>query len=195
MSTIRYETPAVLIVVSAAVTSGRNRSPQNRKTIGPGGLRWRCLAVGKNFRNGRRKLIHSRAGNNDAIPTAVSFLGDTQEPASLIFPELDVEVLALNLQFSGLDDVIHFCLKGAEFREPKSEMEAKSAGFREFIIGSPPGEKEVAKPLGRVRQRGRVAVLPAQPRLWCALILLRLACHNPLILVPIRPQTLNGRLP
>jgi len=38
----------------------------------------------------------------------VSFLSDTQEPAALILPELDVEVLALNLQLFRLDDVIHF---------------------------------------------------------------------------------------
>jgi hypothetical protein len=41
----------------------------------------------------------------------VGFFGDTQEPASLIFPELHIEVLALNLQFSRLDDVIHFALR------------------------------------------------------------------------------------
>jgi len=41
----------------------------------------------------------------------MSFLCDTQEPASLILPELDVEVLALNLQFSRLDDVVHFALR------------------------------------------------------------------------------------
>ena len=129
MSTTRYETCSLVVV-----NCGDNEpaeplavKPTNNRS---GGLRWRRLAVGKNFRNRRRKLIDSRAGNNDAIAAAVSFLGDTQEPASLVFPELDVEVLALNLQFSGLDDVIHFCLKGAEFREQKSEMEAKSAGFK-----------------------------------------------------------------
>jgi hypothetical protein len=41
----------------------------------------------------------------------MSFLGDTQESTALIFPELDVEVLALNLQFFRLDDVIHFALR------------------------------------------------------------------------------------
>jgi hypothetical protein len=72
---------------------------------------WRSLAVGENFSNCRRKLIYAGARNNDAVSAAMSFLCDTQEPAALIFPELDVEVLALNLQFFRLDDVIHFALR------------------------------------------------------------------------------------
>jgi hypothetical protein len=71
-------------------------------------LSWRCLAVGENFSNRRRKFINARTGHDDAIAAAMSFLSDTQELASVIFPELDIEVLALNLQFSRLDDVIHF---------------------------------------------------------------------------------------
>lgn len=34
----------------------------------------------------------------------------------------------------------------------------------------------------------------AQPRLWCALILPRLACHIPLSPIPIGPQILRRRL-
>jgi hypothetical protein len=92
-------------------------------------LRWRRFAVCKNFSNGRRKIINARAGHDDAVTTAVSFLSDTQESAALIFPELDVEMLALNLQFSRLDDVIHFASEVAEFRESNSGMEEKFAGF------------------------------------------------------------------
>ena len=74
-------------------------------------LSWRGFAVRKNFSNRRRKIINARARHDDAVAAAVSFLGDTQEPAALIFPELDVEVLAFNLQFSRLDDVVHFALR------------------------------------------------------------------------------------
>ena len=74
-------------------------------------LSWRGFAVGKNFSNRRRKFINAGARHNDAIAAAVSFLGDTQEPAALIFPELDIEMLALNLQFFRLDDVVHFALR------------------------------------------------------------------------------------
>jgi hypothetical protein len=41
----------------------------------------------------------------------MSFLGDPQKSTALIFPELDVEMLAFNLQFSRLDDVVHFDLR------------------------------------------------------------------------------------
>ena len=74
-------------------------------------LSWRGFAVRKNFSNRRRKFINAGARHDDAVAAAVSFLGDTQEPAALIFPELDVEVLAFNLQFSRLDDVVHFALR------------------------------------------------------------------------------------
>src|SRR5205814_10017145 len=74
-------------------------------------LSWRSLAVGKNFSNRRRKLVGACARHDDAVPAAVSFLCDTQESTALILPELDVEMLALNLQFFRLDDVIHFALR------------------------------------------------------------------------------------
>src|SRR5215471_8565771 len=92
-------------------------------------LSWRCLAVGENFSNRRRKFINARTGHDDAIAAAVSLLGDTQELASVIFPELDVEVLAFNLQFSRLDDVVHFCLTGAILARSPRTMEAKFAVF------------------------------------------------------------------
>lgn len=126
---VRNQTVSLL---QSAVAKRQVGEPAHRKTKNnrSGGLSWRCLAVSKNFRNRRRKLIDTRAGNDDAIAAAVSFLGDTQEPAALIFPELDVEVLALNLQFSRLDDVIHFCLKGADFGHWSCQMEEKSAGLK-----------------------------------------------------------------
>ena len=74
-------------------------------------LSWRSFAVCKNFGNYRREFINARTRHDDAVAAAVSFLGDTQKPAALIFPELDIEVLALNLQFFRLDDVVHFALR------------------------------------------------------------------------------------
>jgi hypothetical protein len=41
----------------------------------------------------------------------MSFLSDTQEFAAVVLPELDIEMLALNLQFFRLDDVVHFALR------------------------------------------------------------------------------------
>ena len=74
-------------------------------------LRWRGFAVRQNFSNRRRKVIDAGARHDDAVPAAVSFFGDAQEFAALVLTELDVEVLALNLQFSRLDDVVHFALR------------------------------------------------------------------------------------
>ena len=74
-------------------------------------LSWRGFAVCKNFSNRRRKIFNAGTRHDDAVTAAVSFLSDAQEPAALILSELDVEMLALNLQFSRLDDVIHFDLR------------------------------------------------------------------------------------
>jgi hypothetical protein len=38
----------------------------------------------------------------------MSFFSDAQEFPAVVLPELHVKMLALNLQFSRLDDVIHF---------------------------------------------------------------------------------------
>src|SRR5438552_864429 len=73
-------------------------------------LSWRGLAVCQNFSNRRRKLLNAGTRHDDAVPAAMSFLGDTQESPAVVLPELDVEVLTLNLQFSRLDDVVHFAL-------------------------------------------------------------------------------------
>ena len=74
-------------------------------------LSWRSFAVGKNFSNCRRKFINARARHDDAVPAAMSFLCDTQESTAVVLPELDIEMLALNLQFFRLDDVVHFALR------------------------------------------------------------------------------------
>jgi len=94
----------------AQLTSLQARLPQHRKQSVQR-LSWRGFAVRKNFSNRRRKFINAGARHDDAVAATVSFLGDTQESAALIFPELDVEVLALNLQFFRLDDVVHFALR------------------------------------------------------------------------------------
>ena len=74
-------------------------------------LSWRSFAVRKNFGNRRRKVINARAWYDNAVAAAVSFLSDTQEFTAVVLPEFDVEMLALNLQFFRLDDVVHFALR------------------------------------------------------------------------------------
>jgi hypothetical protein len=63
----------------------------------------------------------------------MSFFGDAQESPALVFPELHVEMLALNLQFSRLDDVIHFPLKPPTLTHPFWRMEEKSAEFVQIL--------------------------------------------------------------
>ncbi len=63
----------------------------------------------------------------------MSFFSNAQESPALVFPELHVEMLALNLQFSRLDDVIHFPLKGPTLPHSFWGMEEKSAGFVQIL--------------------------------------------------------------
>src|SRR5262245_16489931 len=91
-----------------------NRTPQRGVPTNCWGvqpLSWRGFAVRKNVSNRRRKLLNACTWHDDTVTAAVSFLSDTQESTALIFPEFDVEVLALNLQFFCLDDVVHFALR------------------------------------------------------------------------------------
>ena len=74
-------------------------------------LSWRGFAVCQNFSNDRRKVINAGARHDDAVPAPMSFLSDTQEFTAVVLPELDIEMLALNLQFFRLDDVVHFALR------------------------------------------------------------------------------------
>jgi len=73
-------------------------------------LSWRGFAVCQNFSNGRRKIINTGTRHDDAVAASVSFLSDTQEFPTVVLPELDVEMLSLDLQFSRLNDVVHFFL-------------------------------------------------------------------------------------
>jgi len=98
-------------------------------------LSWRCFAVRKNVRNRRRKLFNAGTRHDDTVTAAVSFLSDAQEPAALIFPELDVEVLALNLQFFRLDDVVHFALRPPSLGTRPLKWKKNPCLLREFLPG------------------------------------------------------------
>ena len=71
-------------------------------------LSWRAVVVCQNFSNRRRKVIDAGTRHDDTVAAAVSFLSDAQESPAVVLTELHVEMLALNLQFFRLDDVIHF---------------------------------------------------------------------------------------
>src|SRR5207247_7785003 len=90
-------------------------------------LSWRSFAVCQNFGDRRRKVINAGTGHDDAVAAAVSFLGDAQESPAVVLAELHVEMLALDLQFSRLDDVIHFSLRPPTLPHSIWPMEEKSA--------------------------------------------------------------------
>src|SRR6266567_2200389 len=90
-------------------------------------LSWRAVVIHQNFSDRRRKVVHAGAGHDDAVPASMSFFGDAQESPAVVFAELDVEMLALDLQFSRLDDVIHFSLRPPTLPQSNRPMEEKSA--------------------------------------------------------------------
>jgi hypothetical protein len=92
-------------------------------------LSWRGFAIGQNFSNRRRKIINAGTRHDDAIAASVSFLGNAQESPAIILAKLHVEMLPFNLQFSRLDDVIHFYLRPPTLPHPARPMEEKSASF------------------------------------------------------------------
>jgi hypothetical protein len=75
------------------------------------------------------------------------FFGDAQESSALVFSELHVEMLALYLQFSRLDDVIHFPVKAPTLTHPFWGMEEKSAEFVQILWASRPTVANPAREL------------------------------------------------
>jgi hypothetical protein len=90
-------------------------------------LSWCGFAICQNFSDRRRKVVHAGAGHYDAVPASVSFFGNAQEFPAVVFAELHVEMLTLDLQFSRLDDVIHFSLRPPTLPHSIWPMEEKSA--------------------------------------------------------------------
>jgi hypothetical protein len=76
----------------------------------------------------------------------MSFFGDAQEFPALVFSEFHVEVLAFYLQFSRLDDVIHFPLKPQTLPHPIWGMEEKSAEFVQILWARRARSPMVAEP-------------------------------------------------
>ncbi len=67
----------------------------------------------------------------------MSFFGDAQEFPALVFSELHVEMLAFYLQFSRLDDVIHFPLKPQTLPHPFWGMEENRQNLCKFFGADP----------------------------------------------------------
>jgi hypothetical protein len=86
----------------------------------------------------------------------MSFFGDAQESPALVFSELHVKMLALYLQFSRLDDVIHFPLKAPTLPHPFWGMEEKSTEFVQILWAlARPRHPTVANPAQELSISGR----------------------------------------
>ena len=66
----------------------------------------------------------------------MSFLSDTQEFTAVVLPEFDIEMLALNLQFSRLDDVVHFALRAPSLGSRTLKWKKNPRLLREFLTRS-----------------------------------------------------------
>jgi hypothetical protein len=60
-------------------------------------LSYRAVVICQNFSNRRCKIIDAGTRHDDTVAAAMSFLGDAQESPAIVFAELHVEMLALNL--------------------------------------------------------------------------------------------------
>jgi len=132
----------------------------------------------------------------------MSFFSNAQESPALVFSELHVEMLAFNLQFSRLDDVIHFPLKGPTLPHSFWGMEEKSAGFVQILWGvgygwPPCGWQPRAGAFDLRRTNSTmlwVAALAAQFTISCACSTERARpCRNESIQVPINRLRVNAR--
>ena len=64
--------------------------------------------TGNDFTDRRSEFAHSGPGNDDSIAAAVRFLGNTEKFATLVFAELNMEMLPFDLNVFGFEDVVHF---------------------------------------------------------------------------------------
>ena len=53
------------------------------------------------------EIVQAGAWYNHGIPTSVCFLCDSHEASTIIFPEFDDKMFALDLNVSSCDEVIH----------------------------------------------------------------------------------------
>lgn len=68
----------------------------------------RPYGVFNHFADCRCELVHPSARNNDRIPAAMGFLGNSQELSTLVLAEFHVKVFPFDLELPCFDDVVHF---------------------------------------------------------------------------------------
>src|SRR6266513_2715386 len=84
------------------------------------------------------EIIDAGARNNDRVPAPVRFLGDPQEFTPVVLAELDVEMLPFDLQFPGLNEIIHVAKKPRSLGRSGSKREAVFSGSKRPRVGRVP---------------------------------------------------------
>jgi hypothetical protein len=117
---------------------------------------WRPFGAYNHFADRCSKLVHARARHDNGVAAAVRFLGDPEEFASVIFPEFNVEMLPLDLQFLRLDDIVHFC-EPASLGWFRTRMEAQNCLKMLQVAGTSRWDADpVRQGDGLVRWRARI---------------------------------------
>ena len=84
--------------------SVRPRTRSRKSLYEAGEKRW-LVAETSLDRGG--EIVHAGARDDDGVAPAVRFFGNSQKPSAIIFPEFDMEMLPLDLELLGLDNVVH----------------------------------------------------------------------------------------
>jgi hypothetical protein len=92
-------------------------------------LRRRYFHALKYFVDGRGKIVHACARDNDGVTTAMRLFSDAQKFPTLVLAELDIEMFALDLKLLCLDDVIHFLIERWSVVISIIKMEEQFSGF------------------------------------------------------------------
>jgi hypothetical protein len=79
------------------------RRGKNRARLSRG-----VTAGAENVVDRRGKIVHARARDDDCVPAAVSFLGNAEEPPTLILAEFEMKSLPFDLNFPRFENAIHF---------------------------------------------------------------------------------------
>jgi len=71
-----------------------------------------------------RKFLHARARDYDGVTAPMGLLGDAKELAAIVLAEFHVEVLAFDLHFPRIDEIIHVPKKPRSLGRFSSRREA-----------------------------------------------------------------------
>jgi hypothetical protein len=75
------------------------------------------------------EIVQPRARDDDGVPPAMRFLGDSQESSALILAKFEMKSLPFDLNFSRFENAVHLKTHRS-LSNSFVELEANSAGLR-----------------------------------------------------------------